>query len=305
MPQNEIELQKTLFAMSEMVKVLCEDYLEQKRPFQGEYSKKDKSEEGEDPPKPPSSPSTSSSSSTSSKSTARKHSHKHKHEMPLLKLDVKFELPMYDGEVNVERLDNWVRQMEVYCSVQHIKDEATQIKLASLRLAGRTLIWWQSKLQNGTQQVGNVFPSWKDFIFALRKQFYPLGYKEKDLIECQGLKLRKGQTVQEYTNEFRKMELMLNIPLHTQETLMKYIEGLPAHICNIVFMFGPTNLDEVFVQTTYIEAGKTRVGVSGKSSSRKEDKRKGNGKKENSMTRREEKLSCKHCKKEGDSNDHC
>jgi hypothetical protein len=58
----------------------------------------------------------------------------YKHDMPLLKLDVKFELPMYDGEVNVERLDNWVRQMEVYYSVQQINDDATQIKLASLRL---------------------------------------------------------------------------------------------------------------------------------------------------------------------------
>jgi hypothetical protein len=79
--------------------------------------------------------------------------------MPLLKLDVKFELPMYDGEVNAERLDNWVREMEVYCSVQQIKDEATQIKLVSLQLASTTLIWWQSKFQHGTQQVGNVFPS--------------------------------------------------------------------------------------------------------------------------------------------------
>jgi hypothetical protein len=96
--------------MLEMMKVLYEDYLEWKRPNLGEFSKV-KSEEGEDPPQihpsPPSSPSTSSSSSSSSsKSTARKHVHKHKQEMPLLKLDVKFELPMYDGEVNVERLDN-------------------------------------------------------------------------------------------------------------------------------------------------------------------------------------------------------
>ena len=41
MSQNDIELQKTLFSMSEMVKVLNEDYLERKRPFQGEYSKQD------------------------------------------------------------------------------------------------------------------------------------------------------------------------------------------------------------------------------------------------------------------------
>ena len=171
--------------------------------------------------------------------------------------------------------------MEVYCSVQQIKDEATQIKLASLRLTVTTLIWWQSKLQIATQQVGNVFPSWQDFVFALRKQFNPLGYKEKALFEWQSLKLRKGQTVQEYIDEFCKMALMLNIPLHTQENLMKYIGGLPAHIRNIVFMFGPTNIDEVFVQATYIEAWKVGVGVSGESSSRKEDKRKWNGKKTN------------------------
>jgi hypothetical protein len=29
---------------------------------------------------------------------------------------------MYDGEVNVEKLENWVKQMEVYCSVKQIKD---------------------------------------------------------------------------------------------------------------------------------------------------------------------------------------
>jgi hypothetical protein len=181
--QDEKEFRKTFFSMSEMMKVLYEDYLEWKRLNLGESSKV-KSEEGLDPPQippsPPSSSSTSSSSSSSSsKSTTRKHVHKHKQEMPLLNLDVKFELPIYDGEVNAERLDNWVRQMEVYCSVKQIKYEDTQINLESHRLAGKTLIWWKSKFQNGTQQVGNVFPSWKVFISTLRKQFYPLCYKEK------------------------------------------------------------------------------------------------------------------------------
>jgi hypothetical protein len=177
--------------------------------------------------------------------------------------------------------------------------------LASLRRVGTTLIWWQSKLQNATQQVGNVFPSWQVFISALRKQFYHLGYKEKSLIEWQALKLTKGQIVQEYTDGFRKMALMLDIPLHNQETLMKYIIGLPVHIRNTVFMFRPTHLNEVSVQMTYIEARKTRVGVSRESSSRKEDKRKWNGKKKNLVVRKEEKPSCKHCKKEGHDEDRC
>jgi hypothetical protein len=308
--QDEKDFRKTFFAMSEMVQVLYEDYLERKRPVLGNSSKGKSEEEEEQPQIPPSPPSTPpsspSSSSSSSKPSEKKNVHKNKHEMPLLKLDVKFELPIYDGEVNAEKLDNWIRQMEVYCSVQQIKEEVTQIQLASLRLAGTALIWWQSKLQKGTQNVGNVFPSWKDFISALRKQFYPLGYKEKAMIEWQSLKLRKGQTVQEYTDGFRKMALMLDIPLQTQETLMKYIGGLPVHIRNTVFMFGPTNLDEVSVQATYIEAGK--AGVSGESSSsRKEDKKKwhGNGRKANAVTKKEGKPSCKHCKKEGHDEEKC
>jgi hypothetical protein len=173
--QDEKEFQKTFFSMLEMMKVLYDDYLEWKRPVLGE-SLKGKHEEREDPPQippsPPSSPLYSpSSSSSSSKSNAKKHVHKHKNEMPLLKLDVKFKLPLYDGEVNAERLENWVRQMEVYCSVQQIKDEATQIKLASLRLPGTTLIWWKTKLQNRMQQVGDIFPSWKSFISTLRNKF--------------------------------------------------------------------------------------------------------------------------------------
>jgi hypothetical protein len=96
-------------------------------------------------------------------------------------------------------------------------------------------------MQHGTQEVGNIFPSWHDFISTLRKQFYPLGYKEKDLIDWKSLKLRKGQSVQEDTDKFRKMDLMLDVPMTTQETLMKYIRCFPTYIHNIVFMFGPVS----------------------------------------------------------------
>ena len=35
----------------------------------------------------------------------------------LIKLDVKFDLPIYDGNLNAEKLDNWIRQIDVYCIV--------------------------------------------------------------------------------------------------------------------------------------------------------------------------------------------
>ena len=62
------------------------------------------------PPSPPSS-STSSSSSSSSKK---------KKKTSLIKLDVKFDLPIYDGELNAKKLDNWIIQIGVYCRVQNV-----------------------------------------------------------------------------------------------------------------------------------------------------------------------------------------
>ena len=66
------------------------------------------------PPSPPSSPSSSSSSSSHKSSSSKKKKSK---KSSLIKLDVKFDLPIYDGEINTENLDNWIRQIEFYSRV--------------------------------------------------------------------------------------------------------------------------------------------------------------------------------------------
>ena len=73
--------------------------------------------------------------------------------MSLLKLDVKFQLCTYDGELDVEKLDNWVRQLEVYCRIQKIVDDETKIQLSSLKLGGTTLIWWESRTRDDLKKV--------------------------------------------------------------------------------------------------------------------------------------------------------
>ena len=69
----------------------------------------------------------------------------HKKKTCFIKLDVKFDLPIYDGELNAEKLDNWIRQIDVYCRVQSIDSDKRKIQLASLCLGGTTLVWWEGK----------------------------------------------------------------------------------------------------------------------------------------------------------------
>ena len=81
---------------------------------------------GSDPPEPPSPSSSSSSSSSSSLFTYTSKKSKQVNK-PKIKLDVKFDLPMYCGELNAEKLDDWIQQVEVYCRVQNLLDDVDRI----------------------------------------------------------------------------------------------------------------------------------------------------------------------------------
>ena len=110
--EHEKKLCMVFYRMSEMVKQMYGDY--EKR-----MKKKGKKKEahvvddasvnqggGGDPPKPPYSPSSSSSSSSENSHHSRHSIHKASFKKPLLKLDVKFSLLVFNANVNPEKLDN-------------------------------------------------------------------------------------------------------------------------------------------------------------------------------------------------------
>jgi hypothetical protein len=110
---------------------LYADYEE--RVTKKEKKKKDKGEDnvsvnhgiGGNPLEPPSPYSSSSSSSSSHSHHSSFHPSTSKN--PLLKLDVKFNLSMFNGEADADKLNNWIRQIKVYFHVQQIKEEEVKI----------------------------------------------------------------------------------------------------------------------------------------------------------------------------------
>jgi len=126
------------------------------------------------------------------------------------------------------------------------------VKLSSLQLEGTTLVWWESKLWD-ISKCGKLLSSWSEFKSAIRKQFYPLGYLHKEMMEWKTLRQSKSQTLQSFTEEFRNKSLALNISLDSYETLMKYIGALQNYIRHTLLLFNPTSIDEVWVQATHLE----------------------------------------------------
>ena len=108
-PMDENQIRQMFLNMQKMLAELYEDKKTRDAASSSKASKKDKGKgKADKSPSPPSSPSSSSSSSSSSTSSSESEKEK-KPKSPLLKLDVKFELPVYDGEINPKKLDNWVK----------------------------------------------------------------------------------------------------------------------------------------------------------------------------------------------------
>ena len=125
-----------------------------------------------------------------------------------LKLDVKFEFPIFNGEVNAEKLDNWIRKLELYLRIQNLQDDDTKIQLASLRMEGASLVWWEAKTKEEIKKHGKIIISWSDFITTIKQKFYPLAHMQKAIMNWYKFTQLKGQNVQEYTQEFRRRALL-------------------------------------------------------------------------------------------------
>ena len=60
-----------------------------------------------------------------------------------LKVDFKVEIPVYNRSVNVERLDDWIEQMETYFTLYGYSSNE-KLVFATLKLSGHALTWWKS-----------------------------------------------------------------------------------------------------------------------------------------------------------------
>ena len=130
---------------------------------------------------------------------------------------------MYNGEVNSERLDNWIRQLEVYCRIQNLHEDGINIQLASLRTEGSVLVWREARTQEEIKNYDKISMSWSSFITAIKRKLYPLSYIQMEIMDWKNFIQLKGKSVQDYTHEFRRRALILGINSYSQEKNLNYL----------------------------------------------------------------------------------
>ena len=87
----------------------------------------------------------------------------------------------------------------------------------------------------------------------IKSQLYPIGYVEDQWIWWHYFRQRQGQSVHEYTTEFRKMAIMLGISPKNPYVLLEYLGGLHNHLQKEVMLFEPRIVDEACVHAQCLE----------------------------------------------------
>ena len=94
-----------------------------------------------------------------------------------LKVQVKFDIPLFEGKIDVYALDNWLNVLKGYFSVHNFFDRE-KITFVLLKAVPHVQNWWGTYCEQNSSDESRMFetnPTWASFIDAVREQYYPVG----------------------------------------------------------------------------------------------------------------------------------
>ena len=101
------------------------------------------------------------------------------------KVQVKFDIPIFEGQIDADVVDRWLNLLEGYFSVHDFSDRE-RIIFALLKVAPHVKDWWETyweKQSEGEPSLFWVAPTWNSFRDAIKEQYYPVGSYEDKYIQ--------------------------------------------------------------------------------------------------------------------------
>jgi hypothetical protein len=95
----------------------------------------------------------------------------------------RIEVPMYEGNLEVEELLDWVRVMDKYFDYEDIEEE-NMVRHAVKRLKGHATLWWD-ELQDERRRKGKQkIKSWDRMVAKMKAKFIPKDIKSICSEDC-------------------------------------------------------------------------------------------------------------------------
>jgi chemotaxis signal transduction protein len=85
------------------------------------------------------------------------------------------EVPMYEGNLNVDELLDWINSMGKYFDYEEVKEEK-KVKHVVTRLKGHMALWWD-ELQRRRRKEKSKIRSWDRMVAKFKGKFMPKDYQ--------------------------------------------------------------------------------------------------------------------------------
>ena len=103
------------------------------------------------------------------------------------------EVPMYEGNLNVEELMDQINAINKYFDFEEIEDKK-KVRYAATRMKGHATIWWDELQIHRERRGKSKINSWDKMQRNIKSQFMPKNYEFNLIIQLQNLR-QKSMTV--------------------------------------------------------------------------------------------------------------
>jgi hypothetical protein len=88
----------------------------------------------------------------------------------------KMEIPMYEGNLDVEELLDWIRDLDKYFDYEDVEEEK-KVKHAVTRLKGHATLWWDEVQVDRRCKGKQKIKSWDRMVAKMKAKFIPKDYQ--------------------------------------------------------------------------------------------------------------------------------
>jgi len=148
------------------------------------------------------------------------------------KVQVNFEIPILEGQIDASAVDKWLNLLEGYFSVYEFSSQE-KIVFALLKAAPHVKDWWETYCEQKDENTDSLFsaaPTWNSFRDAIKEQYCPVETYEDEYIKWTTLWQGRDQDVSKFTNLFHTLRTKLGIKDTEQHLILKYRGCLHKYI---------------------------------------------------------------------------
>jgi hypothetical protein len=156
----------------------------------------------------------------------------------------KIYIPMYEGNLHVEEILDWIRYMDKYFDYEYFYEEK-KVRHAITRLKGHATLWWDDLQAHMRRKGKHKIKNWDRMVAKMKAKFIPKDYQINLFRKLQNLR-QNGMTVKDYIEEFYKMNIRAGQREKDEENVSIYINSMRYEIQDEINMMRVRTIEDSY-----------------------------------------------------------